>query len=308
MTPHAWAPVSPCGPHCAQDSEPLVSVPRRVLRAVLALSLIFCAVVTAPLVAIAGTRVQKALFRALCRGMLRSFGVQLDVTGDAGFLDTAVPRGSLVVSNHVSWVDILAVNAVRPMRALGKAQIRQWPVVGQIAERIGTLFVDRDSLRTLPETLGALTEALRAEGTVYVTPEGTTWCGVRAGPFKPAVFQAAIDGGVPVRPIALHYRLADRTTTWPAFVGDETLVDSVRRVLRLRGLVLELRLHTEIAPGSTTDRRELAAIAEQAVHSPRTPVLHEANTRNLPEPRMHAQDRAPHFGAVPDLHPGAQAD
>lgn len=311
MTPHAWAPVSPCGPDCAQDPEPVVPVPRRVLRAFLALSLIFCAVVAAPAAAIVGMRARKSLFRALCRGMLRVFGVQLNFSGDTGFLDTSVPRGSLVVSNHVSWLDILAVNAVRPMRALGKAQIRQWPIVGPIAARVGTLFVERDSLRTLPETISTLTEALRAEGTVYVTPEGTTWCGMRSGPFKPAVFQAAIHGGVPVRPIALNYQLSDRTTTWPAFIGDETLIDSVRRVLRLRGLVLELRVHTEIAPGSTTDRRELAAIAEKAVHSPRTVGMHEEkvhHTRNRPAPRTSAPEHAPCTGATPEIQPGAPSD
>ena len=268
MSAHAWVPFSPCGTECAGDPEPVVPVPRRVLRAVLALLVLVCAAVLFPVAVVAGGGFRRALCRGLCRWMLRALGVRLELTGDAGFLDTSVPRGSLVVSNHVSWLDTLAVSSVRPMRALGKVQIRSWPLVGVIAARIGTLFVDRDSLRSLPSAVSALTEVLRAEGTVYVTPEGTTWCGYGAGPFKPAVFQAAIDGGVPVRPIALRYRVSERTTAWPSFVGDETLVDSLARVLRLRGLVLEIHVRTEIAPGSTADRRELASLAENAVHAP----------------------------------------
>ena len=152
------------------------------------------------------------------------------------------------------------------MRSLGKVQIRSWPLVGVIAARVGTLFVDRDSLRSLPTTLSTLTEVLRNEGTVYVTPEGTTWCGHGAGPFKPAVFQSAIDGGVPVRPIALRYRVAGGgPTTWPAFIGDETLIDSVRRVAALRGLVIDVHVLPEIAPGRAADRHELTALAEAAI-------------------------------------------
>ena len=101
---------------------------------------------------------------------------------------------------------------------------------------------------------------------VNVTPEGTTWCGLTHGRFRPALFQAAIDGGVPVLPVALRFRLKDGTsTTAPAFIGDETIVDSVRRTAALRGLVLEVHVRPEIAPGRAADRRALAALAEQAV-------------------------------------------
>jgi 1-acyl-sn-glycerol-3-phosphate acyltransferase len=109
---------------------------------------------------------------------------------------------------------------------------------------------------------------LRAGSLVNACPEGTTWCGLQLGPFRPALFQAAIDGGVPVRPVAVRYRLADGApTTWPAFVGDETLIDSVRRTARLRGLVVEVHVLPEIAPGRAADRFELAALAESAVRN-----------------------------------------
>jgi hypothetical protein len=89
------------------------------------------------------------------------------------------------------------------------------------------------------------------------------------GRFRPALFQAAIDGGVPVLPVALRYRLTDgRTTSWPAFVGEETIIDSVRRTARLRGLVIEAHVLPEIAPGRAANRRDLAALAERAVRAP----------------------------------------
>lgn len=269
---HAWMPLSPCGPGCTVAAGPIVSRPRRVARAVAAAWVMLSAVLLSPLMALAGARGRRLLCRGVCAGLLRAFDVRLRVSGDTGFVQS-LPRGALVVSNHVSWLDIVAVNSVRSMRALAKSEIRGWPLIGWLAARAGTVFLHREGLRELPHTVGELADAMRAGGTVHVNPEGTTWCGLAAGRFRPAAFQAAIDGGVPVRPLALRYRLADgSSTTWPAFVGDETLVESVRRVLRLRGLVIELRIGTEIAPGTAADRVELAAMAENTIRAVTTDV------------------------------------
>jgi 1-acyl-sn-glycerol-3-phosphate acyltransferase len=172
----------------------------------------------------------------------------------------------LVVNNHMSWLDIVAVNAVRPMRAVAKKDIASWPVLGWLVSAARSVYVDRENIRSLPGTVAALADTLRTGSMVNVTPEGTTWCGLTHGRFRPALFQAAIDGGVPVLPVALRFRTKDGgRTTAPAFVGDETIVDSVRRTARLGGLVLEVHVRNEIAPGRAADRRALAALAERAV-------------------------------------------
>jgi hypothetical protein len=130
----------------------------------------------------------------------------------------------------------------------------------------GSVYVHREGLRSLPDTVARLTGALRGGSMVNVTPEGTTWCGLTHGRFRPAMFQAAIDGGVPVLPVALRFRMRDGSPTRaPSFVGDETIVDSVCRVAALRGLVLEVHVLDELAPGRAAGRRELAALAEAAV-------------------------------------------
>lgn len=173
-----------------------------------------------------------------------------------------------MVNNHISWLDIVAINALRPMRALAKKEIAGWPVLGGLVRRGGSIFLDRERLKTLPATMSELADALRSGSLVSVTPEGTTWCGLASGRFTTATFQAAIDGGVPVRPIALRYRLADgRETSHPAFIGPESLIASLRRVAALRGLVLEVHICPEIAPGRAETRHELAALAEASVHS-----------------------------------------
>jgi 1-acyl-sn-glycerol-3-phosphate acyltransferase len=248
---------------------PTVGPLRRVTRLGSAIAVLLACLLLAPLLIVLRGRSRATLLRGLFAAMLRAFGARLEVHGDASFAlsERGGPqRGALVVQNHVSWLDTVVVNAVRPMRSVAKREIGQWPLVGRLATRAGTVYLDRGRLRALPDTVTELAGALRAGAQVNICPEGTTWCGLAAGHFRPALFQAAIDGGVPVRPLAVRYRLADgQTTTWPSFVGDETLIDSVRRTARLRGLVVEVHVLAEIAPGRAADRHELAELAEAQV-------------------------------------------
>ncbi|MGI6869977.1 lysophospholipid acyltransferase family protein [Amycolatopsis sp. 3B14] len=260
---HPWMPASPCGDGCLTPGAPLVGGVRRALRFTAAVGVVLLAFGALPAMFV--PRCRDSVVRLVFRGVLRAFGVRLVVRGEP--LDGG-GRGALVVNNHISWLDIVAVNAVRPMRALAKREIAGWPVLGTLVARGGSIFLDRERLSTLPSTIDELAAALRAGSLVNVTPEGTTWCGLASGRFRPATFQAAIDAGVPVRPLALRYRMADgRETTQPAFIGPESLVDSLKRVAALRGLVLEVTVCGEIAPGRAGDRRELAALAEASVQA-----------------------------------------
>jgi 1-acyl-sn-glycerol-3-phosphate acyltransferase len=219
----------------------------------------------APLMPVAGRQGRARLVRWFFRSVLRAFNVRLAVF-NAGELESG--RGALVVNNHISWLDIVAVNAVRPMRAQAKIEVRTWPLLGWLASAAGTVYVDRERLRLLPAAVAELASVMRAGSQVNVTPEGTSWCGLASGRFRTAPFQAALDGGVPVIPIAFRFRMADgRETTAPAFIGEETLIDSMRRVARLRDLVMEVHVLRPIQPGTATDRRTLAILAEAAINS-----------------------------------------
>jgi 1-acyl-sn-glycerol-3-phosphate acyltransferase len=195
-----------------------------------------------------------------CRTIVRAAGIRLRITG------TTTPTGGLLlVANHISWLDIPLLAAVRPARMLAKAEIRHWPVAGTLTAGSGALFIDRDRLRALPETVASIAGALRAGGAVAVFPEGSTWCGRAQGHFRRAVFQAALDAGVPVQPVGLHYLTDGTASTAPAFVGSDSLLTSVWRVVSTRGLVAEVEVGEAIAPGSHPDRRSLAHAAQAGV-------------------------------------------
>lgn len=262
----AYAPSSPCGRGCLPrpGTVPLVRWPVRAVRLTLVVALLAAAMLVAVslplLTAVGRARVVRGWFRAL----LLACGVRLVTRGER-LLSTPDARGTLIASNHVSWLDIAALLAVEPVRVLAKSDLRAWPVVGMLAARAGTLFIDRRRLRRLPATVAEIAAALRGGRSVLVFPEGSTWCGRTRGRFHPATLQAAIDSGAVVRPVLLRYRLADHSpTTAAAFVGDDSLLASVRRVVATRGLTAEVRFGPVLPAGDAT-RRSLAAAAYASV-------------------------------------------
>ncbi|MFE3329157.1 lysophospholipid acyltransferase family protein [Streptomyces sp. NPDC059176] len=230
-----------------------------------------------PLVVPVGRAGRARLASLWARAVIRAFGVRLLITdppacGSApAFRTVALPEagtpGTLVVANHVSWLDVPLVAAALPGRMLAKREIRRWPLLGPLAARGGTLFVDRDRLRALPAVVRALAEALGGGGRVIVFPEGSTWCGRGRGRFRNAAFQAALDAGADVQPVRIGYR----PTGAAAFVGDDSLGASVWRVVTARGLTAELTVLPALPAGTHAHRRSLARAAQHAVNLPVDP-------------------------------------
>jgi 1-acyl-sn-glycerol-3-phosphate acyltransferase len=237
-------------------------------------------------------RIPAALIRRWCGWVARAAGVRVRINGGA-----APDGGLLLVANHVSWLDIPLLAAVRPARMLAKSEIRQWPVAGWLTARSGALFIDRDRIRALPETVARIAGALRAGEAVAVFPEGSTWCGRAQGHFRRAAFQAALDAGVPVQPVRLHYRTAQGAPgTAAAFVGEDSLLTSVWRVVRARELVAEAEVRQPIAPGSRPDRRSLARAAEASALGGARQVQVPGPQRTVPFPVPGAVRTAPVAG------------
>ncbi|MFR9676555.1 lysophospholipid acyltransferase family protein [Streptomyces sp. TR02-1] len=271
---HAWLPASPCTVRaCLPADAPAVGPARKAARWTALAAVVATALLAAPFVR--GTRAAPAAARTLTRGLLRAVGVRLRVGGTRG---RALRRAALVVGNHTSWLDVAVVAAVRPGRMLAKSEIAAYPVLGRLATYGGTLFVEREKLRALPGTVATIADLLRSGSTVVAFPEGSTWCGRSDGPFRNAVFQAALDAAVPVQPVSVRYRQrgagAEAPTTVAAFVGEDTLHASLRRVIASRGLAAEVTLLPAVPAGTHRSRSALAGAVARAVSA----------TGNLPTP------------------------
>jgi len=189
----------------------------------------------------------------------------------------------------VSWLDIVVLLAHVPARMLAKREVRGWPMVGRIAVAMGTVFIDRGRPRDLPHTVAAVAGALADGGVVVAFPEGTTWCGRTGGPLRPAVFQAAVGSGTVVAPVRIGFTLAGSPTTVAAFVGDDTLLASLRRVVTARGLAVTLRAYPVIHPGPDAGygvtRRALAVVVQAVVGTTATPTaVHMAGSSPATQP------------------------
>lgn len=193
------------------------------------------------------------------RQLLRMLGIELQAGGP-------LPRpGQLLVSNHISWVDVFVINAISPLSFVCKDEIRSWPVLGWLVARNDTVFIRRSSRSSAGEVRRQLVGSLACGRSVMVFPEGTTTDGRSMLPFRAAMFQAAIDAGRPVKPVRLSYldhagELSDATT----FIGDTTFWQSVCRIARAPRTLARVELLPPLPTGGQT-RRDLALTAHTRI-------------------------------------------
>jgi 1-acyl-sn-glycerol-3-phosphate acyltransferase len=172
---------------------------------------------------------------------------------------------ALIVANHISWLDIFVINAVHPCRFVAKAEIRAWPVVGWLVAQAGTVFIARGNRRDLRHIFKGIVDALAERRRVAFFPEGTTASQGTLLPFHANLFEAAIDAGVPVQPVALSY--VDAGGAWhPAvdYTGETTFVDSVLRIVQGEPVVARLACLAPLAAAGA-HRRELAQATHDAI-------------------------------------------
>lgn len=202
---------------------------------------------------------RQALRRSWAAGLLRILGARLDLRA------VRVARGSLVVANHVSWLDAVALHAALPVAIVAKAEARRWPLLGRLLERNETLFVERRPSRDLLRVNREIAARLARGESVAVFPEGTTSDGARVLPFRSALFEPAVAGGHTVHALALVYRDGDgRRCAAAAYIDDMSLWQSLWRIAGLRELRIELRCCGKRAGGGLR-RREAAALARAEV-------------------------------------------
>ena len=205
---------------------------------------------------------QRALrVREWSRQMLAIMGVMLVVRG------TPPVRGPvLLVANHISWLDILVMDAAHPARFVSKADIKHWPVLGSLITGAGTLYIERASRRDAMRVVHQMAAALTAGDTLAVFPEGTTHDGRTLLPFHANLIQAAISAHAPALPVALQYLdgASGAISDAPLFVGETTLLQSIWRTLRADGIQACVHFG-EPQTANTRERRTWAADLQQAV-------------------------------------------
>lgn len=187
----------------------------------------------------------------------------LGVTVEARQLHIA--PGTVLVANHVSWLDVIVLSVLCPAQFVAKAEIRRWPLLGWLLERHDCLFVERRAGRHLLRLNAEIAERLARGQIVAFFPEGTTTDGAGLLPFRPALFEPAVRGGHRLQPFTLAYRdFSGRRCEAAAYLGKQSLWQSLLAIASQRGITVSVVASPAIAVSNLT-RREAARLAQAAV-------------------------------------------
>ncbi len=198
--------------------------------------------------------------RKLCSILLKCFHVQIHYMG------TPHPDAQIIVANHISWLDALLFMPAPKLRFIAKSQVKHWPVIGLMAQLLGTVFIRRENKFQVYRSLPNAQRHIRQGDNLVIFPEGTTTTGLNTQTFRPMLFEVAKRENCLVQPVAIRYwdhkhRINQNTP----FIDDDGIFMSIIKLL------FEPRIHAHVhfIPAlnpAQYDRKQMAAISEQAIN------------------------------------------
>ncbi|HEY5048882.1 MAG TPA: lysophospholipid acyltransferase family protein [Rhizomicrobium sp.] len=211
------------------------------------------------------------------RFLCRLFGIRLTIVGKP-----VQDRGVLMVSNHTSYFDILALSAAANVSFVAKSQVANWPFFGLLAKLQGTVFIDRERRSQAGAARDLIRRRLQDGDALVLFPEGTSDDGNRVLAFKSALMGAAeleIDtggggsGAVPVQPVSVTYvglygiPMGREYRPLFAWYGDMDLVPHLWEAVKTGPLDVVVEFHQPLSADSAGGRKALAAVAEAIVRA-----------------------------------------
>ena len=211
------------------------------------------------------SREQKLTYiQTWCIHALKVIGVELSISPSSTFIWPS--KTQLLVANHVSWLDVLVIQALHPCVFVAKSEVRQWPFVGSMAQACGVVFVDRSSPSSARKMVDDVASALHHGYCVAGFPEGTSSEGHDVRLFHANLFEAAIHRDVEVLPIALRYTdvRTGHLCLKAAFVGDIGFLQSLHQVIGMQQMTVSVQIGKTLSPHGHS-RRTLAHLSHRSV-------------------------------------------
>lgn len=217
-----------------------------------------------------GMKQAKTLPHAYHKALCKLLGIRMHVSGN---FDATKP--TLLVSNHVSWLDITVLSAVAPVCFVAKADIAGWPFVSWLAKLQRSVFVDRTRRTLVKDKAGEIAQRLAQGDTIVLFAEGTSGDGNRVLPFKSSLFSAASiapgeasEIGAVVRTVTLTYThlhglpILRHERPRIAWYGDMDMLSHAWQVLKSGPIDVQIRIGEPVALEDLRDRKKLAAYSE----------------------------------------------
>lgn len=187
---------------------------------------------------------------------LRSFSKILNLK--AVKRGAAASRPALIVSNHVSWLDIIALGQFVPGCFAAKSDIAGWPVIGYLSRQAGTIFIRRGDKKQILQTTEMMAWQLRQNGNILVFPEGTTTDGSEVLDFHASLFQPALLTKAGIQPAAIRYSGEAKESA--PFIGDDEFVSHLFKMLALE----TIEVSVDFLPVIDSESKTRSAVSNEA--------------------------------------------
>ena len=191
------------------------------------------------------------------RGIARICGAQVRVEG------APANAGTLLIANHVSWLDIMVLAGATGCAFISKAEIRSHPLLKWVADQNHTIYVDRAERRAIYDQARSILDGLKRNQPLALFPEGTVGDGGTLLPFKTSLLSAVAPPpeAVSLRPVAIDYHGLAHVLGWAP--GEHGLDNGLRILGRKGRLPVTVRLLGPLAP--SPDRKIIARAAHEAI-------------------------------------------
>ncbi len=196
-------------------------------------------------------RLQQWVMRTWGKSIMFFLGIKIDSNS------LPVNNNFILMPNHRSYIDIFIVAGLTPSALVGKAELKKWPFGKAGARVTNSILVDRSEIKSMLKTMHQIKNSVNQNIPVTLFPEGTTFKGPLTKPFKNGSFKIAADTGIPIIPMAIHYK--DENNAW---VGDDTFLGHFFRQMGRLSSKVSIRYGT---PVSNTDYKSLQASVKEQI-------------------------------------------
>lgn len=170
----------------------------------------------------------------------------------------------LIVSNHISWLDIPVIFSLKPITFVSASDVKTWPIIGILAKISGAIFVDRNRKSSLVEVIQAMNHHFKNEKqSICIFPEGITSNGYQVLPFKSNLFQSAFESNKLLLPLSIKYKENNVLTNRTSFHGSTTLFQSFKRVAKSNLIEVIVDIGHPVKP--TQSRKDLSLKIQEAI-------------------------------------------
>ena len=202
------------------------------------------------------------LIQYWAKRLLRILRIKITLSGEV--LKFLSKDTYLIVSNHISWLDIPVIFSLKPITFVSASDVKTWPIIGMLAKISGAIFVDRNRKSSLVEVIQAMNHHFKNEKqSICIFPEGITSNGYQVLPFKSNLFQSAFESNKLLLPLSIKYKENNVLTNRTSFHGSTTLFQSFKRVAKSNLIEVVVDIGHPVKPSQS--RKDLSLKIQKAI-------------------------------------------